>query len=112
MKSDIDDELDLRELLEPHWFRIHARWWEGGSAELICETVQILKHTPKGVRVYGGKLVLRDYVHRGRAYAAPTVEQAEEDFRKRKLWQIGRLKSKLNQAEAELALLAPKVNMP
>jgi hypothetical protein len=108
-----DPELELREFLEPNWFRIYARWTGDeytSRAELICETVRVLKHTPKGVRLTNGKLVLRDYVHRGRAHAAPTISQAEEDFVRRKTWQIKRLRAKIYQAETELALLASGVN--
>lgn len=117
-----NDDIALREALEPHWFRIEARHWsvadEWGdhsytSSEVIVRQISVLKHTPKGAWLgakpgeFGmpKKLVLREYQHRGRAFAAPTLEQAKEDFRKRKQFRIDRLQAQINRAEREIALL-------
>lgn len=106
-----DDDLELREFLEPHWYRVVAEDDHGGGARLVCYRLTVMKHTPRGVLLKIGKRVARDYAHRGRAYAAPTLAQAEEDFRLRKLFQIRRLKSELGWAEQQLALLASEVKL-
>lgn len=95
-----DDDRELLEAIEPHWFRIEEH--EDG---LTCRRVRILKHTPKGARIENGRLILRDYIHRGRAYAAPTLAQAQKNFRLRKEYQISRLQRSMSIAQAALDML-------
>ena len=118
------DDLALRECLEPVWFRVEARhhatvndWGDvdGHYADLKIIEITVLKHTPKGAWIgarpgefgMAKKLVLREYTHRARAFAAPTLDQAKEDFRKRKLYRIARLQAQIHQAEREIQLLSP-----
>jgi hypothetical protein len=101
------DDIALLEFTEPHWFRVEAEHDEYQS-RLVVIPIPILKYTPKGVWVSyrarysfksGKRLILRNYVHRGRAYAAPTEKQARDDFRKRKEFQIRMLKAELANAQ-------------
>lgn len=118
------DDIALRECLEPVWFRVEAQHWANvddwgyvssrHSALKIIE-IPVLKHTPKGAWIgarpgeigMAKKLVLREYQHRARAYAAPTLDQAKEDFRKRKLYRIACLQAEIQRAEREIQLLGP-----
>lgn len=108
------DAVQLREFTEPHWFRVEGRTWGDGDggcyAELIVKEILVSKHTPKGAWLNQGfsskRFVLRDYVHRARAYAAPTLEQAKEDFRKRKLYQISCLQLRIDQVRRQLDLVS------
>lgn len=112
------DDLALKEMLEPHWFRIEARHYSVAddygdhsytSSELIVIEIPVIKHTPKGawlmISPSRKKFVLRDYQHRGRAYAAPALAQAKEDFRKRKQFYINCLQSQINRAQREIDML-------
>lgn len=122
MSPALKDELELRTFTEPHWFRVEARHWsvadEWGehsytSADLVVRRILVLRHTPKGAWLGPGpgqmgepkRLVMRDYFHRGRAYAAPTLAQAREDFRKRKQYRISCLQHQINIAQREIDLL-------
>lgn len=108
MNQEEKDDLELRTALEPCWFRVEADHYDYGCSRLAVIDIPVIKHTPRGAWVMrkGQKfLVLRDYTHRGRAYAAPSIVQAMEDFRHRKQFQISRLKQELRGAESELALL-------
>lgn len=104
-----EDDLQLREMVEPHWFRVEAENSYEDGARLVVEQIPVLKHTPKGAWVHGRRgerrLVLREYLYRGRAFAAPTRHQALEDFRLRKRFQIARLQAELNWAKRQLELL-------
>lgn len=108
------DDLALLEMKEPYWFRVEAPYYEMHDKALLMIRVPIIKYTPKGVWVTATsrrfdsakKLVLRKYQHRGRAYAASTPEQAAEDFRMRKQFQIRRLQSQIQSAQADLDLLS------
>ena len=121
--SNDNDDLALRECLEMSWFRVEARSWavfdEWGDAsddsysELVYRRIPVVKHTPKGAWLRTGsrdkRLVLREYQHRARAFAAPTLEQAKEDFRLRKQYHIACLKGRIARAEADLKLLDGKI---
>ena len=119
------DDIALRECLEPHWFRVEARHYSHAdeygdhsytSSELKIELIKVVRHTPKGAWLLQGfsnkRFVLRDYQHRARAYAAPTLEMAKEDFRKRKQYRIDRLQAQIHRAEREIALLGRSLSSP
>jgi len=100
------------------WHRIevqhHATVNDFGEVDGRWSTVrqrqfEVIKLTPKGAwlrtGLSGKKFVLREMQHRGRAFAAPTVEQAADDFRARKAFHINRLQAQINRANKELALV-------
>ena len=101
------------------WFRVEARhhadvddWGDviGSHSYLQVIEYDVVKETPKGVWLQrpfmAKKFVLREILHRGRAFAAPTEDQAREDFRLRKQFRINRLQSQINQAQREIDLLS------
>lgn len=103
---------------EQTWHRIEVQHYatvndfgevDGRYATVRHIKYEVTKLTPKGawlrIPFNGKKFVLREMQHRGRAFAAPTVEQAADDFRARKAFQIGRLQSQINRANKELALV-------
>lgn len=100
------------------WYRVEAKtyatvddWGDvvGSYSYLQVTGYMVDKETPKGVWLtrpwMSRKFVLREMLHRGRAFAAPTEEQAREDFRLRKQFHIWRLQTQINRAEREIALL-------
>lgn len=114
------DELAQRMIDEPIWFRVEAAsyaitddWGDvvGSHRYLTVRKLKVMKHTPKGAWLSNGffveqrKFVLRDVQHRGRLFAAPTLDQAKEDFRLRKQFRIDRLQSQINRALKEIELL-------
>lgn len=120
-------DADLLLMLEPHWFRIESRHSasvdEYGDitsrySDLLEQKFTIVKHTPKGawleVGFTGGpaKFVLRDMQHRARAFAAPTQQQAREDFRLRKLYRISKLQAQILRAQREIGLLGDLTHDP
>lgn len=115
MTQEEKDELELRAALEPCWFRIEARYWsvsdEWGqhtNSGIVLIRIPVAKHTPKGAWLGKGvkpRFVLREYEHRGRAYAAPTEQQAIADFQRRKAFQIRMHEKQISRATLELDLL-------
>lgn len=110
-----DEDVQVREFTETHWFRVTVQTYGytneygdvcGSYDRVHVDELKVEKHTPKGAFLQTGfgarKFVRRDYVHRGRAFAAPTLEQAKEDFVKRKAFQIGCLQDKINRAERQI----------
>jgi hypothetical protein len=98
-----EDDLELRAVLEPHWFRVEA-----SREQLRVSRFSVVRHTPKGAWLkgyFGEKFVLRNVEHRGRLFAAPTHKQAEEDFRLRKLFRIRMLEVQLDRTQRDLDLL-------
>jgi hypothetical protein len=59
----------------------------------------VVKHTPKGVRLDSGRLVMRNSRKR---YACPTIEEALESFKARKRAQIRILSRQVKAAELAL----------
>lgn len=106
-------DLDVREFTEPVWYRVEGEHYDGAPV-LRLNTYKVRKHTAKAAQlVIGGfskdtKLVKRDYVHRARAFAAPTVEQALIDFQQRKRYHILCMEGRLNRAREELDLALSK----
>lgn len=109
-------------MTETHWFRcvVHHfasvdEWGDvnGSYAKVDIIKCKVRKHTPKGAWLFTGfespdikgKFVLRDMQHRGRAYAAPTEEQAKKDFILRKQFHIDRLQAQINRATADQKLV-------
>ena len=99
-----EDELVLRGFLEPCWYRI-----EIGDGQIIVRRYPVIKHTPKGAWLTVGfskKFMPRERKYRAAAFAAPTVEQAEEDYRQRKAFHILMLEGRLRQAKIALEALS------
>lgn len=71
-------------------------------------TFEVVKTTPKGAQLNAWgqrKFVLREMQHRGRAFAAPTLEQAREDFIARKTFRINRLQAQINRETRYIELI-------
>ena len=110
-------DLDIREALEPTWFRVEARHYVstdeygdivGGSSNLQLIEYRVIRHTPRGAwldNAGSSKFVLRDMQHRARAFAAPTIEQAKADFKLRKQYRIKKLEAQIHRAKVEISLL-------
>lgn len=106
-KPDPSFDPELLAFTEPCWWRCEV----DDYGKLVVTPVTIVKHTPRGVQAHtykGVKLILREYQHRARAYAAPTKEQAKADFIKRKAFQIRMLKTELDRAQEHLAKADPE----
>lgn len=114
-KSKSPPDVDVREFTEPHWFRVEVHTYgytdeygdSAGSYDKVdIKKLEVLKHTPKGAFLNNGfgqrKFVLRDVQHRARAYAAPTLEMARQDFIKRKLYHISKLQDRINRANRQI----------
>lgn len=86
----VDPEAEIYGVTRP---RLEATWWS------------VQKHTPKGVRLNVGTLVLHNSVKK---WACPTLGEAIQSFKARKNKQIAILTARLNAAKQELALLEPK----
>lgn len=110
---------------ETHWFRCvvlhHATIDEHGDVSHRYATVhinayEVRKITPKGAwlvigfREDRGKFVLRNMLHRARAFAAPTPEQAMQDFLLRKQYRIDMLKSQIARAELEKSMVQERID--
>ena len=97
---------------EEFWYRYEVRNYAppvdefdnicgSGRSELVCEKLRVLRHTPKGVRLAGGRFVLRGARKR---FAAPTKEEARQSLIARKRRQIKILQAQLRHAELCLAM--------
>jgi hypothetical protein len=104
---------------EAVWFRVTVQHYatvnehgdvDGHYSNVTVTQFPVLKHTPKGVwleiPLSAKKFVLREMLHRGRAYAAPTLEQAKQDFIARKQFERNRLESRINRIDREIALVS------
>lgn len=105
--------------MEPvYWYRVdvtsHAitdEWNEVVShyGTLRIIEYKVLKETPKGawleVPLSQRKFVLKEVLHRARAFAAPSEEQAREDFKARKQYRIDKLQSAINNCERDIKML-------
>ena len=82
---------------------------------LWTRTYNIQKITPCGVWIYDQYYSKRRFILNTsrKRYALPTIEEAKESYRQRKLKQISILDSQLNNARACLdALYANEINKP
>ena len=97
--------------MQEEWYRfVDIQWappvdeWDNiiGVGKLTVELYRwhVEKHTPKGVRLEGGKFVLRDARKR---WACPTIEEALESFKARKKRQIKIHQATVRRAEKALA---------
>lgn len=113
-KSKVSD-VDVREFTEPSWFRVEFHSYgysdeygnlSGSYDRIDIKELKVLKHTPKGAFLDAGfgkrKFVLRELQHRARAYAAPTVAQAKQDFIKRKMYYVMKLQERINRANRQI----------
>lgn len=77
----------------------------GSYVKLQLREYQVLKHTPRGVRIddyrLGGRFISRDW---NKQWACPTVEEARLSFIARKKRQMLILRARLQQAEEAMAL--------
>lgn len=78
--------------MEEMWYRVKEKRYatpvdefgnpiDGSTRGVLLEKFNVLKHTPKGVRLSNGRFVLRDAMKR---YACPTIVEAYESFFARK----------------------------
>lgn len=97
-----------------YWWRVEERvesrgyiaeWGEyvttGSSVSATMIYIEVLRHTPKGVRLQDGTWVSKTAKKR---FAYPTQEEAIQGYAARKNRQVSILKSKLRLAEDALRL--------
>lgn len=72
------------------------------SVKVELEELPVAKKTKKGVRLVGGRFVLRDSRKR---FACPTISEAQDSFIARKEKQIKILQEQLRQAKIALQIM-------
>jgi hypothetical protein len=85
-----------------YWYRVES--WETEvrgrpAVTLYVNSLRVTRHTPCGVRLADGSWCSNTSVKR---YAYPTIEEAMNSFKCRKIRQIAILSHRLDKAKAEL----------
>ena len=93
-------ELDGRSESNAMYYRIVEFLQEDGIT-LWAHTYNVVKQTPKGVWIYDQYCLRRRFVLNSarKRYALPTIKEAKESYRERKLCQIAILDRQLNTAK-------------